>query len=360
VRVVYWNNIPAPYIVDRFNRIALRGNVDFEAWFTQRTEPDRTWTVDESGWLFPSHYVGTDALRATTRALRMLRARRPDVLFCLYERPEYVAVALAARASGIPVVMHAMTFDGWSPRSRSREIAKRLVFPRVSGFFVSGLDSAGYVERYGVPRSRIGICPEPVDVEAFRAATREHRPRARSEQTNCEFLYVGMLCRAKGLDVLFDAYEAVLEQRPEVSLILVGDGVDEERYRARAHSLPGVRFAGFVQAKGLPALYASADVLVFPTLRDRYGHVVQEAMASSLPVISTTAAGDISERVVHGRTGLLVPPADSEALAEAMLNLAGAPALREAMGTAALDRIRTRTNDWWAERIEAFAADLVA
>jgi glycosyltransferase involved in cell wall biosynthesis len=291
----------------------------------------------------------------------MLRTRRPDVLFCLYEKPEYVAVALAARASGIPVVMHAMkTFDTWRPRSPSHEIAKRLVFPRVSGFYVPGPDSAQYVERYGVRRSRIRIFPEPVDVEAFRCATQEDRPQPHRAPTKCKFLYVGRLWHSKGLDFLFDAYAVVAEQRPEVSLLLVGDGVDEERYRARARCLPDVRFAGFAQVERLPTFYASADVLVFPTLGDPYGHVVQEAMASSLPVISTTAAGDISDRVVHGKTGLLVPPADSEALAEAMLKLAGAPALRKAMGTAGLDRVRIRTNDWWAEHIEGFARVLAA
>lgn len=360
MKVVYWNNIPSPYMVDRFDQIALRGQVEFEAWFTQRIEPDRTWAVDEAEWLFPYRYIGTDVLPATARGLRLLRRRQPDVLFCLYERPEYVAVALAARASGIPVVMHAMkTFDSWRPRSPSREIAKRLVFPRVSCFYVPGPDSADYVERYGVPRSRIRIFPEPVDVEAFRCATDEYQARRRREQTRCEFLYVGRLWRGKGLDFLFDAYEAVATERPEVSLLLVGDGVDEERYRARARSLPSVRFAGFVEVADLPAFYASADVLVFPTLGDPYGHVVQEAMASSLPVIATTAAGDISDRVIHGKTGLLVPPADPNALAETMLGLARAPALREAMGIAGMNRIKTRTNDSWAKHIEALAIDLV-
>ena len=183
MKVVYWNNIPAPYMVDRFNRLAELPGIEFEAWFSQRTEPDRTWLVHESGWRFPYEYLGTDALRATARAVRMLRAGRADVLFCLFERPEYAATALHARASGIPVVMHAMkTFDAWCTRSRRREIAKRLLLPRASRFYVPGLDSAAYVARYGVPKGKITILPEPVDVERFQRAVELHRARRRDDE----------------------------------------------------------------------------------------------------------------------------------------------------------------------------------
>src|SRR6266576_1450129 len=125
MRVVYWNNIPAPYMIDRFNSLANQEGVEFEAWFSQRTEPDRSWEVDEPDWRFPYQYVGTNALGATARAVRMLHRRRPDVVFCLYEEPEYAAVALQARVLGISVVMHAMkTSATWRSRSRRREIAK--------------------------------------------------------------------------------------------------------------------------------------------------------------------------------------------------------------------------------------------
>ena len=173
-------------------------------------------------------------------------------------------------------------------------------------------------------------------------------------------LYVGRLWRGKGLDFLLDAFERVAERAPHAKLLLVGDGVDEARYRARARSLPGVHFGGYVQSDRLPELYATADALVFPTLGDPYGHVIQEAMASRLPVISTTSAGDVSERVRHGETGILIPPADADALASAMLALANSPATREAMGTAGFGHIAGRTNDWWAVQVRAVATDLAA
>ena len=69
-----------------------------------------------------------------------------------------------------------------------------------------------------------------------------------------------------------------------------------------------VIFAGFFQKAELPRLYAAADVFVFPTLGDPYGLVVDEAMACSLPIISTSAAGEIRDRVESGVNGFVVPP----------------------------------------------------
>src|SRR4051794_21588440 len=111
MKVVYWNNIPSPYMVDRFNAIADRGNIEFEAWFSDRTESDRSWCVDETAWRFPARYLGTGS-RAAIRGVDLVRRTRPDLLLCLYERAEYVATALFARAIGVKVAMHALkTFD---------------------------------------------------------------------------------------------------------------------------------------------------------------------------------------------------------------------------------------------------------
>jgi glycosyltransferase involved in cell wall biosynthesis len=99
-------------------------------------------------------------------------------------------------------------------------------------------------------------------------------------------------------------------------------------------------------------MYAAADVFVFPTLGDTFGLVVSEAMACGLPVIATTAAGEISERVADGVNGFLVPPADSDALLERMTVLAQDPALRRRMGQASRDKVSGQTPDLWAEAFE--------
>jgi glycosyltransferase involved in cell wall biosynthesis len=174
------------------------------------------------------------------------------------------------------------------------------------------------------------------------------------------YVYVGRLWAGKGLDYLFEAYRSVRERAPDTSLLLVGDGVDEDRYRALARDLPGIRFCGFVQPRDLPAYYALGDVMVFPTLGDPHGLVIAEALAAGLPVICTEAAGDIRRRLPDGQAGYVVPPADAVTLADRMLLLAADPQLRMRLAAEAPRLVAAQVHEQWACDFEAFVEYLLA
>jgi glycosyltransferase involved in cell wall biosynthesis len=168
------------------------------------------------------------------------------------------------------------------------------------------------------------------------------------------FVYVGRLAAGKGLEYLIDAFAAVQRtSSTEASLLIIGDGDQEAELRARCASerLENVVFAGFQEDDALLALYAASDVFVFPTLGDTFGMVVVEAMASGLPVISTSAAGEINDRIDEGVNGFIVAPADADALGERMQRLALDESLRKRMGTAARSKVANQSP---AVRAEAF------
>src|ERR1035437_1756060 len=107
-RVIYWNNIPSPYFVDRLNAVADRRNVDIEAWFCERLEPDRSWAVDESTFRFQHRYVpgGPVSLPGGGRhhvnvPVRLLSRSRPDLLVSLYAEPTFLFGWWLARTAGI-------------------------------------------------------------------------------------------------------------------------------------------------------------------------------------------------------------------------------------------------------------------
>jgi glycosyltransferase involved in cell wall biosynthesis len=213
--------------------------------------------------------------------------------------------------------------------------------------------------RYGVPTDRIYIARHAVDVEYFAteaATARSDRDAIRSGLglAGVVFVYVGRLWWGKGTGPLLAAY-ALLENElaDGTSLLVVGDGPEEARMAGIARSKGlRVRLAGFHQRADLTRLYAAGDVFVFPTLGDPYGLVIDEAMAAGLPVVSTSAAGEICERVVDGVNGYIVKPNDPEALAAAMRRLAIDPALRCQMGARSAEIIAPYTPDRWAEDFE--------
>jgi glycosyltransferase involved in cell wall biosynthesis len=166
-------------------------------------------------------------------------------------------------------------------------------------------------------------------------------------------LFVGDLRRAKGIDVLFDAYRRLPEPP---ALVLIGDVGPET---------PADIPAGACVLSGWPnqAVRAAWERCLFGVLpsvwAEPFGLVLLECMAAGLPVIATRVGG-IPEVVADGETGILVPPGDAAELARAMERLIADHALRESMGEAATKRSRSFTADVVVPRIESIYHEAVA
>ncbi len=360
--VVYWNNIPSPYIIDRLNALHERGTLDLEVWFSERREPDRSWQVDESTWKFryrylPEFRLGRFRMRLPFRLFRL----RPDLILSLYGTSEYMLGWVIAKLLRIKTGIRVLKiFDSWFPRHWAKELLKHFLFRFVDVVETAGTDGKEYAVSYGIAPERVKIVPHTVNVEVLLPAVT--RARANREQwkadlglTGVVFLYVGRLWSGKGVDSLIDAFAMLTRTCEEdVSLLLVGDGQDEAELRSKVErlALSNVCFAGFREQDELAAMFAVSDVFVFPTLGDPYGLVVDEAMACGLPVISTTAAGEITDRVEEGVSGHLVPPGAPEELASRMAWLAGDATQRSKMGSEAARKVADHTPEAWASGFE--------
>ena len=112
--------------------------------------------------------------------------------------------------------------------------------------------------------------------------------------------------------------------------------------------MPPVLLVGHRDREEIAAEYARADVFVFPSVSDPWGLVINEAMAASLPVVTTSEPGAVDDLVRHGANGLVTPPFDAGALATAMVRLTRDAELRHAMGARSAARIATQTPGAWA------------
>ena len=237
------------------------------------------------------------------------------------------------------------------PRSLP-EVARRFLVRRADLVFaLSQYSRKNIATAYGVSPLKIEVMYGGVDPAFFSSGPPTSGPVP-------TLLFVGRLDgpgRQKGLDTLLAALPLVLASHP-VRLQVVGAGPGEGRFREMAARLrvgDHVTFHGFVRQAVLPPYYRDADLVVLPSRRESFGLVLAEAMASGRPVIASSV-GAIQEVVEDGSTGLLIPPDDPKACADAIVSLLEDRARMREMGRKGQERARDCfTWDKVAERVSA-------
>ncbi len=181
-------------------------------------------------------------------------------------------------------------------------------------------------------------------------------PETRTDQTDqLTVLFVGRLEKRKGIQDLFAAIPEVVERFPSARFIIAGsdnsvedgfaeeNGMSYEAFFGQAHPRLGGRvdFVGFVDEARLQALYRDCDIFVAPSLYESFGLIFLEAMNYARPVIGCDAGGP-AEIIVHGETGLLIPPSDPRSLALAISRLLASTDERRDIGQAGRRRLLER------------------
>ena len=295
-----------------------------------RREPFRLLEESEGVEVLPYRELGE---RAVARRVRGGGYRA--VIAGLGGRVALPATYLAARRSRIPFILWASV---WAhPRSPAHALSFAptvWLYRRADAVVTYGPHVSDYVRRH----RRSGNVFEAPQASAL-------PPAQRTPHEGFRLLFVGRLEREKGLDVLLDAWRRA---GVDGELLVAGTG-------PLAASGPAVRALGFVAREDLPALYASADALVLPSVRtatflEPWGLVVNEAMQQGTPVLASDAVGAVAGGLVRdGRNGMVAPAGDAEALATRIRVLAMNPDLRERLGAAARADVTPFTYAAWAD-----------
>jgi len=189
----------------------------------------------------------------------------------------------------------------------------------------------------GVGEEKTAALTPCVDTEKFNPARRDDAVwRELNVKQPHRLLYCGRVSIEKNLDFLAEVFERVCQTRRDVALVIVGNGPHASTLRKRLANLPAY-FPGTRDDVTLARLYASADLLVFPSRTDTLGQVVLEAQASGLPAIVSTVGGP-REIVEHDATGLVLPTEDPQTWAAAIEQLLNEDARRQDMSKSAARR----------------------
>lgn len=248
-----------------------------------------------------------------------------------------VAAALARRPVVSTVHSIVETDLGWrgAVRRELDYVSARTLCTAV--ITVSEAQREVYSRASRVRASRVETHLNGIDVDRFRpdpVARTVYREQLGQPEAAPLFATVAVLRPGKGVEHLLKAAAAVRIRIPEARFVVIGDGPERTRLQGLAARLGLETAVSFLGTRTeVPALLSAADVYVHPALYDALPTSVLEAMAMGLPVVAT-AVGGIPELILHGRTGLLVPPAEPSALAAAMLRALD-PSLKAEVGPAA-------------------------
>jgi phosphatidyl-myo-inositol alpha-mannosyltransferase len=271
------------------------------------------------------------------RAVRAeLRRFRPDVIHA--HEPLAPSTSLWATLAGdVPVVG---TFHSGASRSRLYDLAAPLL-RRVARRLAIRVAVSEAAARFAARRigGSFEIVPNGVDVRRFANAEPSSLGDGR------KLLFVGRLDRRKGFPVAVEAFGRLAEDRPDLRLVVAGDGPDRDAITSLAPSVRDrVTMLGTVPHQDLPPIHAACDVYLGCAVGgESFGIVLVEALAAGVPVVASDIAG-YSEVIREGEDGLLVPARNASALAAGVTRVLDDPMLAERLRKGG--RRRARSFDW--------------
>jgi glycosyltransferase involved in cell wall biosynthesis len=306
-------------------------------------------SMDQAG--YPASEV---AMLKLDSFIRFLREHPVDIIEFQTPGPVSVQCLVVARFAGIKTLSHY--------RTDIITYARLLVKNRLGVWIIDTwttlmtrwmgpvvVPSEAYrtkVRGMGIPDARIYKLPRGVDFKNFHPdkAAGGAWIAAGLPKDGIKLLYVGRVSREKNLDVLADAFPSLAARVPGLSLTIVGAGPYLEGLKARFAGRKDVHFTGVVHGDSLSGIFASADMLVFPSLTDTFGNSVVEALASGVPCITSDEGGPM-EIIVDGECGLVFAHKVAGDLETKILSLALDPPRLLAFKSKARERAMLFTYD---------------
>jgi glycosyltransferase involved in cell wall biosynthesis len=314
--------------------------------------------------LFESHQAHARAASALTE--RMNAALSEVAPFAVavggWSDPGALAALAWCVKHAVPAVVMSDTHAGEAPRAWWREWAKRRVIALFSAGLVGGTPQLEYLAALGMPRERIFTGYNVVDNAHFAAGADAARrddaaTRRRLDLPPAYLLACVRFAPEKNLLFLLGAFAEYRRRAPAGEawgLVLAGDGEQWPLLERRIAelSLQGVvHTPGFVEYDDLPAYYGLAGAFVLASLAEPWGIVINEAMATGLPVLVSDRSGCVPDLVADGKNGCIFDPCNAHALAERVVKLCHGGYDRAAMGDASREIIARWTLETFAQNL---------
>ncbi|NJL60616.1 MAG: glycosyltransferase family 4 protein [Methylacidiphilales bacterium] len=282
-------------------------------------------------------------IKSMSRMMEILRESQPDILHVQETNdPWYDATLLFNKMPPLVTTIHdVFRHPGDKDAVPASEYTRRIAFYKSQQLIVhANLLKEALVHEFKVPKSKVCVLPHG-ELGCMYQQLSTHKNVIREPYT---LLFYGRIWAYKGLKYLLEAMPLITESFPEVKLIIAGRGEELNKYFSHGYDKKRYEILNhFIPEEEVAALFQRSTAVVLPYIEASQSGVASVAFSMGTPVIAS-GIGGLAEMIRHEQDGILVPPANASALADAIIRLLGDINLQNRLQTAGLQRCKEDLN----------------
>lgn len=320
-KVVLLTNFIPPYRLPLYGELYRKLNT-FTIFVSTYMEQNRPWIAEWNGlpvvvqrnitiparWRHPFGFNEKNYIQIPWDTFYLLWKERPSVIISAEFGVRTLQAAIYRKMNARSRLLVWATVSDHTEKGRGfyRHILRDFILQHTDAVLVNGEAGARYIAKFGYPKKRIFFVPYTTDVKVFASC-----PILRITEEAYRLIYVGQLVERKGLMPFLRILHSWAIRHPErtIELWIVGDGYLRGLLAQMTHPMNlNVCMLGSKSYLDLPEIYAQCGILVFPSLADEWGVVVNEGMAAGLPVLGSLYSQAVEEMVEDGVNGWVFRP----------------------------------------------------
>lgn len=310
MKILLITNIPAPYRIPVYENIAKVYGDNFLVIFCAKKELNRAWQIDPDEFKFRHIFLkenmkpkkdGFNFIHNNPDVFKEIKKFSPDIIISTGLNPTHLYGWIYSLVFN---KKHIYMTDGWFYSERYltlfHRILRKVVFKSSHAFICAGKNGRKLLSQYGIKDEKIFISRLCVNNNIFENSKC-------FEERKYHLMFSGRLTDRKNISFFCDVSNVVKRSIPELRTIVIGDGpCRDSMINYMEKNKIYIKYLGFIEQNKLPYIYQNALIFLFPTKLDPWGVVVNEALASGTPVITSPYSGVINDLVINGKNGYII------------------------------------------------------
>ena len=329
---------PTKYILDLIDELHYINFIDFDIYFLYKYKTQK-WRLNKRLNFLPNNFFYLNIF-----FLNLIIKNKYDIVhLCGWGNLKLLSLMLISEIFKTPITIESDTpFDisNISYLKKFKRLFYKIFLPIPKLFLPAGKSQRKHLLKYGVKYKKIKEVNMTVKIQDF-IKFKEHfdeknkiktRKKFKISENSILFLFVGRLIKEKGIDLFVKSFKKASEINKKIHFLIVGGGPLFNDLKNLIQDSSNISLAGPLYEKDLLKTYSTADIFVLPSISEPWGLVINEAMASSLPLLVNKNVGCIDDLVVNNRNGIIFDFKNQKHLVESILFLANNKDLRNKMG----------------------------